>query len=505
MEKFRWAFIGYGGIAHSVAKQLKGTDNEIAAVYGRSFEKAEKFANEYGAKAYRSLEELLSDNSIEGVYIATPNDSHAFYSEQCILHGKPVLCEKPFAVNKEEAEKVLSLANERGVYAAEAMWTWHNKLSHQVKEWITSGEIGDIISVKATYAFPMLRKNDLSSRLVNPSAAGGSLLDIGIYPVRYIYELFGMPESTDCKGMLFNGVDVEEQITMQYSTFSAELFVSFKHLKGEKLVINGTKGSITVPFYHMASKAKLKSSAKKTAKNEDGFQTLYREEFDNTAKDIRANKLQSEYIPHRATLDTMALLDTLRKQMGVVYPMERKQKAESEQLNAKIKAISHLGFNCKDMQRCMDFYCNIMGCERQFALTYQDFAKIVAADSKTKNGETPGYVKKLEKEGTRLWNVYLKWTDTCFIELFDPMAAFRKHIHGLFDLNYNHYCIEVENIRDFRQAIINRGGAEFIESDIALGADQTLQMWMHDPEGNRFELMEYTDKSYQLYGNDIKF
>ena len=331
MDHFKWAFIGYGGIAHSVARKLKNTQNKIAAVYGRNYERAGEFAAKYGAKAYRLLDEMFASGDFDGVYIATPNDSHAFYAEQCILHGKPVLCEKPFALNQTECKRVLDLAEEKGVYAAEAMWTWHNKVSLQVKEWIRSGIIGEIVSVDATYAYPMLRKKDRTSRLVNLAAGGGSLLDIGIYPVRYVYELFGMPQSAECNGSLYNGVDVEEKIMMHYGTFTANCFVSFKRMKGEKIVIKGTKGSVTVPFFHTAVKAKLTGCDKRTAAGKGGYQGAYLDEFNDTAQNIREGKLQSELVPHQATLDTMELLDKFRKQMNVVFPIERTETAGNDE------------------------------------------------------------------------------------------------------------------------------------------------------------------------------
>lgn len=325
MEKFGWCFIGCGGIAGTVANTILKGDHKIAAVYGRNFEKAKAFAEKYGAAAYRTPEEALHDPRVEGVYIATPNDSHGFYAKLCIEHGKPVLCEKPFALNRKEAEEVLRLAEEKGVYVAEAMWTWHNSISLQVRDWIKQGLIGQIQSVDSRYSFPMLRKGDTTSRLVNPAAGGGALPDIGIYPIRYTYELFGMPESVQAQGELYNGVDVGGNVTMNYPGFSARHYVSFKKFKGEEMVIQGTEGKIVIPFFHMAVKATLKGKVRQTVKNggKMNFNAAYLPEFDDTAADIRGGKTESSIAPHRATLDTMELLDACRKQMGVVFPCEK--------------------------------------------------------------------------------------------------------------------------------------------------------------------------------------
>lgn len=496
--KCNWGFIGYGAIANTVMKQLKDTDNNLYGVYGHNFEKASNFASKYGAKAYENIQDFLNDENIDAVYIATTNDSHAYYCRKCIEYNKPVLCEKPFAINKREADDVITLANKKGVYVAEAMWTWHNEVSLKVKEWINAGVIGDIKEIKAKYSFPLLKKNDYSSRLVNPNAGGGALLDIGIYPIRYIYELFGLPMSVSSDAVLFNGVDVEEKIELDYSSFKANMFVSFKKLRGEKIIIKGSRGSITVPYFHMATKAVLKCERNEVFKTIGNSLSAYKNEFNNTAEEILNGQKESTFSSLRATSDTLAILDDIRAQIGVVYPMERSEKSVERNLNTKVKTISHLGFNCKDLKKCMDFYCNIMGCEYVFALTYGDMLNDILKAARKNGQKEPFYVKKLEKQKDRIWNVYLRWNENCFIELFDQMGAFKKHIPDNFSLNYNHYCLQVENIHDFRIAMIERGGKEYIETNIKLGMDKSLQMWIHDPEGNRFELMEYTDESYQL-------
>ena len=320
---FNWGFIGYGSIAVSVAKQLKGSDNRIVAVYGRNTGKAEKFAKKYHAKTYQDIESFLNDEEIDGVYIATPNDSHAYYCEKCIEHHLPVLCEKPFAVNYEEAKKVIDLAKKEDVYITEAMWTWHNEVTLKVKEWIDEGKIGDIQNIKGSYAFPMADKKDTTSRLISPDRAGGCLLDIGIYPIRYVYGMFGMPDKIEANGRLYNGVDIEETIFMDYGSFKAELLVSFDTFKGEKMYIEGKQGSIDIPLFHMADKAVLKTDKKEKAKGGKFGLCAYREEFDHMAQDIAEGRKESPYVPLNTTLDTMKMLDEIRRQLGVDYPMEK--------------------------------------------------------------------------------------------------------------------------------------------------------------------------------------
>lgn len=151
MGKFGWAYLGSGGIAHNTAKELvKGTHNQIVAVWNRTRKKADDFAEKYGGTVYESPEEAINAPGVEGVYLAVTADRHADLMRLCIKNHKPVLCEKPFIVNRAEAEEIFAYAKEEGVYVAEAMWTWHNPVSRKVKEWIDAGKIGDIVSVQAS-------------------------------------------------------------------------------------------------------------------------------------------------------------------------------------------------------------------------------------------------------------------------------------------------------------------------------------------------------------------
>lgn len=319
MKKFGWAVLGCGAIAAKVAKEInKEGSGKIVACWNRTKFRAEKFAARFGGKVYDTPEAAITAEGVEGVYIATTHDMHAYFTKLCIERSVPVLCEKPFTVNVKEAEAVFALAKERGVYVSEAMWTWHNLPALTVREWVHSEKVGQIKSVAATFAVP-LRKFSSNPRLTSPALIGGALLDIGIYPVRYMYELFGMPKNITAKGKLQNGVDISEKITMDYGTFKAELFVSMNSIKGENLSIVGEDGKITVPFYHMAKRAKVTGKYKDKIK---GNWLLYATQFSHVAEEIKAGKKESDYCPVQSTLDTMKLLDECRRQMNVVYPNE---------------------------------------------------------------------------------------------------------------------------------------------------------------------------------------
>jgi len=320
MEKFKWAYLGAGRIAETTAKELcQGDTNEIAAVWNRTFAKAEAFVEKYGGKAYATPEEAVSAPGVEGVYIATTADKHAELMKRCIKCGKPVLCEKPFTVNRTEAEEVFCLAKGKGVYISEAMWTWHNATAWKVKEWVDSGRLGEIKEVKASYAWPLLHYAKIP-RLMTNEMIGGALMDIGIYAVTYAYRLFGMPEKVECDGRIEGGVDFGEHIRMIYSGFTADMDVALDQEGGEYFHIFGTKGSIKVPLFHTAD------SAEWCGTDSEMFEckaNMYDVQFSNVAHEIRDGLAESKMIPAQYTLDVMSLLDHCRKQMGVTYPLDR--------------------------------------------------------------------------------------------------------------------------------------------------------------------------------------
>jgi predicted dehydrogenase len=191
--KFRWGYVGNGNIAKSSARSILKGEHTISAVYGRNKAKAESFAKAHGAKAYGDYDEMLAAQDIDGIYIATPHTSHLDYALRAMKAGKPVLCEKPGGVSVTEVDALIAASKENGVYFCEAMWTWFSDVALKVKEWVQSGAIGEIKSIDIHYAFPglMMSKN---SRVLTPSTAGGALLDIGIYPITYCYNLLGYPE-----------------------------------------------------------------------------------------------------------------------------------------------------------------------------------------------------------------------------------------------------------------------------------------------------------------------
>lgn len=319
MDKFRWAYVGNGNIAVSTAQEILKGNHKIVSVCGRNAEKAAAFAKKYGALSFEDLESAVNRPDIDAVYIATPHTSHVDYAVRAMKAGKPVLCEKPVGVSVRDVDVLINTAKKENIYFCEAMWTWFSDVALTVKKWVQSGEIGSVGKVVINYAFPgiLMPKN---SRVLMPETAGGALLDIGIYPITYCYNIFGFPKDIICRGRLKNGIDISETVTLKYDGFDCVLNMSLCSLK-ENCFMKGTKGSVSLPsFFHMASKAVLK--------NENGRQvfkgrTDYLTEFDRAAQEIRAGRKESVYIPFASTRNCMLIMDECRRQLGLVYPFEK--------------------------------------------------------------------------------------------------------------------------------------------------------------------------------------
>lgn len=321
-SKFNWCFIGAGTLANIVAKEiLPDQRHRIAAVYTRNNQKCREFAEKYGGTAYDNAEAAICAPDVDAVYIVTPHTSHYEYAKLALSLGKPVLCEKPITVTAPEAVELFALAQEKGVYLAEAMWIWFSPIAQKVKQWHDAGELGELRQVEARYH---IDSRKYASRCTEPNLAGGALLDIGIYPITYLYRLFGKLVDIRCTGRLEGGIDLSEDVTMTFSNgLTCTASISMCDFKGlEKIYLDGSKGRVRYYFFHAAKRVKL---IRKGGKNEvfkaDGG---YLNEFDMVAGEICRGLAQSLLVPPSATINVMEILDECRRQMNLVYPFENR-------------------------------------------------------------------------------------------------------------------------------------------------------------------------------------
>lgn len=317
MSKFKWCFIGAGTLARHVASNLvKSGRHEIVSVYTRRPEAGTAFAKKYGGASYETPQEAINSENVDAVYVVTPHNSHYTYAKLAIELGKPVFCEKPFTVCAEETNELIALAHRKGVYIAEAMWTWFGEPAIQTKRLIDAGELGTITEAKLSYH---MNSKNYAPRVTDPKRAGGALLDVGVYPITYLYRLFGYPNKIECKGILKDGIDLSEDVYLTFANgLRALATVSIDDMKGlESLYIKGDKAEIRNLFFHCSNKVKLKRFK---GKNETfKGKTNYINEFDIVADEIRSGLTESKFVPLQATSDVMRIMDECRRQMGLTY------------------------------------------------------------------------------------------------------------------------------------------------------------------------------------------
>jgi len=326
MGKFRWGILGPGNIAKKFATGLQALDDaELVAVGSRSKERADAFADQFKApRRYGSYEALVNDPDVDAIYVATPHPFHKENSILCLEAGKAVLCEKPFAINQREAQAVIDVARRKRVFLMEAMWTRFLPATLKVREWITSGAIGQVQMMSADFGF---RANvNPQGRLFNLHLGGGGLLDVGIYPISYASMVFGAQPKKISSQAHIGETGVDEQAAMVFGYESggmALLSCAVRTRTPQDARILGTDGMITVPpMFWNATKATLSASGKTEAIDLPHKGNGYEYEAAEVARCVRAGKIESEGLPHAETLAIMQTLDAVRAQWGLKYPME---------------------------------------------------------------------------------------------------------------------------------------------------------------------------------------
>lgn len=245
----RWGIFGTGFIAGEFAKGLRATSQgQLYAIASRNPANAQAFAQIFQVpQAYDSYEQLVKDPEIDVVYIATPNQTHKQLCILCLEAGKPVLCEKPFTLNAQEAREVFEVARRQQVFCMEAMWMRFMPLIQTVKNLIETGAIGDVKMLTAEFGYPVAYA--ANNRFFAPEFGGGALLDRGVYGISLAYYLLGEPTQTIAQATKHPSTGVDEQSAIVFNYPQGKLAVLSQSLctySSNQAVIMGTKGKITI-------------------------------------------------------------------------------------------------------------------------------------------------------------------------------------------------------------------------------------------------------------------
>ncbi|MCG9971779.1 Gfo/Idh/MocA family protein [Christiangramia crocea] len=321
-KQINWGIIGLGKIANKFATALASVENtKLYAVASRDREKAVVFSEMHNAEvSYGVYKQLMEDEKVDVIYIATPHSLHYDLTMECIKNGKAVLCEKPFAMNIEEAREMVSLARSKKVFLMEALWTMFLPHYQYLLDIIRSGEYGKVRSIKADFGFEA--EFDRNKRMFNKSLGGGSLLDIGIYPIFLAYTILGKPERIEASAEFAEtGVDAECEMKFLYPEgVQANLHSSFRkktptiaEIELEKAVINLHSRFHEPTLVSIIAKGNEKTKDFEVETNGYNFEAAHVNEM------LLEGKMESNKWSLDNTLDLMGLLDEVRQEIGLEY------------------------------------------------------------------------------------------------------------------------------------------------------------------------------------------
>lgn len=325
-EKIRWGIVGLGNIAQKFADDLKLVpDGVLTAVASRDIEKAKRFGKLNNAKyAFGSYQELFNCSEVDVVYIATPHTSHAELSIMAMNEGRNVLCEKPMGINSGEVERMIASARKNKAFLMEALWSRFNPSIRKVKDLVDEGIIGEVGYLHADFAFYALDRDE-NGRLLNPALAGGSLLDIGIYPIFLAYLILGYPEKILASSKIYKtGVDIQTSMIFEYSNAQAILYSGLTSNSEMKAEISGSEGTVYLaPRWHEAQEYSVEKNNKVEKVQLPTRGKGYEYEIEEVHQCLRKGKSESDSWSLKHSSDLIRIMDDIRKQTGVVFPFEK--------------------------------------------------------------------------------------------------------------------------------------------------------------------------------------
>jgi predicted dehydrogenase len=322
-EKVRWGILGTGKISRAFAAALRDTPGAVlAGVASRTIESAQAFGAEFGAAAiYGSYQELADSPGVDLVYVGTPHPQHAGNALMALHAGKGVLCEKPFTMNLREAEQVVVLARSKKLFLMEAMWTRFMPALAEVRRIVASGEIGAVHQVVADFGF----KADVGPehRVFNPVLGGGALLDLGIYPLSIAAALLGPVDSVRAQAEIGpTGVDLQTGFTLKHRSGGVSVCsCSLQARTPGELTVSGERGHVRMNtmFHRARSITVVLDDGSSRTVDTPFIGNGYVHEAIEAQRCFSAGLIESPGMTHDETLALMAVMDEVRRQIGLTY------------------------------------------------------------------------------------------------------------------------------------------------------------------------------------------
>ena len=324
--KTRWGILATGGIARLFARDLIDHGHAVGAVASRDAAKALAFAEEFDiARSHGSYEALAADPDIDAIYVATPHPMHAANAKLALNAGKHVLVEKAFTLNAAEAREVVDLAEAKGLVVLEAMWTRFLPHMVRIREILASGALGEIRSMSAdhTQALP----SDPEHRLNAMALGGGSLLDLGIYPISFIHDVLGAPELRHAEAT-FGPTGADRQIVAVFTHAGGAMSTALMALDTagpNRAQILGTEARIEIDgVWYTPTSFRVVNRNKEVVEEYVSDVTGRGMQYQAAELErlVAAGRTAGEILPPEESVAIMGTLDLIRERIGLRYPME---------------------------------------------------------------------------------------------------------------------------------------------------------------------------------------
>ncbi|ASW55493.1 Gfo/Idh/MocA family protein [Plantactinospora sp. KBS50] len=320
-----WGVLGAGFIAGKFVNAVsRHTRSTVVAVGSRAADKAAAFATEHGIDtAHGSYRSLVEDPNVQAVYVATPHVFHLEHALLAIGAGKPVLVEKPLAVNAGQGRALARAAAAAGVFAMEAMWTRFLPHMARLRDLVAAGDLGDLLHVHAEHAQRFAY--DPRHRLYDPALAGGALLDLGVYPLALVQDLLGRPGRVEVVGSLTRtGVDGQVTLAMHHGgRRQASVNTCLWALSGIGASVLGTQGRVTFDGPFLRPTTLRLHTADGTVHEYDGVvRNGFQYEIAEVARCVAQGRTESPTLPLADSIAVLEVIDGARRTLGVRYPAE---------------------------------------------------------------------------------------------------------------------------------------------------------------------------------------
>ncbi len=325
-DEIRWGILATGWIAELFVQDLQLTRRRVTAVGSRTIESAKRLADRFGIPtAHGSYEALAADPNVDVIYIATPHPHHVVAARLALNAGKHILVEKPFTINAREAAEIVALAEAKNLVVLEAMWTRFLPHMCRIREIIAAGTIGEIRSLIADHTQKL--PEDPKHRLNDLALGGGALLDLGIYPISFAWDVLGKPDTIKASATFkATGADAQVATIFHYPSGAIATTLSSSDSAGSnRASIVGTKGRIEIDHvWYSPTKFRVYDNSGVVTEAFDGAVEGRGMQFqaDETERLIAMGVAASEIMPPGQSVEIMQTLDEVRAQIGLKYPTD---------------------------------------------------------------------------------------------------------------------------------------------------------------------------------------